>query len=474
MVGKLFERITSYKDSLIERIMTAHDGIVQLRLRQTKALKLRILLIWKHSGARSFLVEKGQDFIHWYASFNLLNSASHGTARILRRAGFHPTAEKVDCSMQEENGINRHVLFRYLMKELFLYFFIAFLFFFMVFFVNQILLLAESVLKQRVPLASVFRLISYSLPMVIAQSAPFATLVGFLMCLGRLATENEVLIFRASGQGYRIILIPVLILGLLISIASFFVNDYLLPVGTLKFNRLKKEIIVSNPAVELESNSIKRTNDKTLVIGQVSKQNVSDLLFFDTDSDGKQRIIIADKSTVQKSTGDGVLMTIDMATPTVITLDSAKKKSYEYVHADEMSLNIFESTFFDTKSNIRPSEMTSYDLSQKIKAMEKLENIKPKELNRYKLEYNKKFSVPFGSIFFAILALPLALLFGKHNGQTIGLIIGLFISVAYWAMMIIGQIFGSRSGLSGFWTMWLPNILIGSSGILFYIKLVRK
>ncbi|MBQ4332042.1 MAG: hypothetical protein IJC31_09410, partial [Spirochaetaceae bacterium] len=48
-------------------------------------------------------------------------------------------------------GTCRHVLITYLIKELLLYFFIAFLFFFMVFFVNQILLMAEDVLKKRVP-----------------------------------------------------------------------------------------------------------------------------------------------------------------------------------------------------------------------------------------------------------------------------------------------------------------------------------
>ena len=46
---------------------------------------------------------------------------------------------------------SRHVLLVYLVRELLLYFFIAFIFFFMVFFVNQILLMAEDVLKKRVP-----------------------------------------------------------------------------------------------------------------------------------------------------------------------------------------------------------------------------------------------------------------------------------------------------------------------------------
>lgn len=91
----------------------------------------------------------------------------------------------------------------------------------MIFFVNQILLLAEDILKKRVPVADVVRLIVYSLPAIIAQSAPFATLVGFLMCLGRIMTENEVLILRASGQNYAVFVIPVLILGLGISVISF-------------------------------------------------------------------------------------------------------------------------------------------------------------------------------------------------------------------------------------------------------------
>ena len=90
------------------------------------------------------------------------------------------------------------------------------------------------------------------------------------------------------------------------------------------------------------------------------------------------------------------------------------------------------------------------------------------------MEYNKKFSMPFGSIFFAFLALPLAFLFGKHNGQTIGLIIGLFICVLYWAMMILGQIFSSRNGLNGFIMMWLPDTVIGIAGVLFYLALKRK
>ena len=141
---------------------------------------------------------------------------------------------------------NSHIMLRYLVKELLLYFLIAFLFFFLVFFCNQILLLVQDILRKHVPLMDVMKLMSYSLPFIIAQSAPFGTLVGFLMCMGRLMTDNEILILRATGTSFFRLSLPVIILGVLISIGSFFVNDYLLPLGTIQYNKLYKQIIFSN------------------------------------------------------------------------------------------------------------------------------------------------------------------------------------------------------------------------------------
>ena len=370
--------------------------------------------------------------------------------------------------------LGNHVLIKYLVKELVLYFTVAFLFFFMIFFVNQILLLAENILKKRVPFGDVAKLITYGLPFIIAQSAPFATLVGFLMCLGRIMTENEALIIRAAGQNYAVFVVPVLALGLLISVLSFFVNDYLLPAGTIRYNKLYRQIIASNPAVEIEPHSIKRLNDATIVIGDVKDGVVSDLVFFDNSSAGKQRIVVAGSSNLVSAKRDGVLMQLNMHDSFVAFIDTAKRADFESLVSSLATLNIFDSSIFGDSYSTSPREMTSYDLGRKIRDMKQSENYTRHILNRYIMEYNKKFSLPFGSIFFAFLALPLAFVFGKHNGQTIGLIVGLLICVVYWAMMILGQIFAARNGIDGFWAMWFPNLVIGGSGMLFYAVLKKR
>ncbi|MDR2897231.1 MAG: LptF/LptG family permease, partial [Spirochaetaceae bacterium] len=339
----------------------------------------------------------------------------------------------------------RHVMFKYLIKELLLYFIVSFIFFFLIFFVNQILLMAEDILKKRVPLGDVTLLIIYALPSVVATAAPFATLVGFLMCIGKLVTDNEILILRALGISFRTIAVPVIIAGIVISVVSFFVNDYLLPMGTLEFNKLYRRIITSNPGLELESNSIRRNENSTLVTGEVKDRAVSSLLFFDTDSDGNQRFIAASDSLVLNSDDPRILMQLSMDNAVIATLNKGNPQSFDYMRTVSTLMNVFSSSFaYGYGSSLNPREMTSFDLQKELTKLE-AEEASPRTINTYRLEYYKKFSIPFGSIFFALLAFPLALIFGKHNGQTVGLIIGLVISVLYWAMLIGGQTFGYRS-----------------------------
>ncbi|MGI5116422.1 LptF/LptG family permease [Treponema sp. SP13] len=372
------------------------------------------------------------------------------------------------------SSLRSHVLTRYLVRELLLYFSVAFLFFFTIFFVNQILLIAENILRQGAPVWDVVKLMTYSLPFIVAQSSPFATLVGFLMCLGRFMSDNEIIIFRASGFSYAHILTPVLVMGFVISIASFFVNDYLLPLGTIRYNRLRRMILSSNPAVALESHSVKRLNTATLVTGDVSDTKVSDLVIIDTGSDGRVRVISAGESELKSVRKEGVLMQLTMTDALSLFLGANSFSDYDRLSSDTVTFNLFESAFFSDGGSTSPREMTSYDLGRALRDMKKNADTDKRTLNNYTLEYNKKFSLPFGSLFFALLALPLAFLFGRQNGQTIGMIVGIIISFLYWTMMILGQYASSRNGFNGFWSMWIPNIVTGAAGAAFYIALKKR
>jgi lipopolysaccharide export system permease protein len=404
-------------------------------------------------------------------------------------------------------------LFFYIIRETLFSFFIAFLFFFFIFFINQLLLMAEEILSKRVPLTQVVLLIYYSLPAIVAMAAPFATLVGVLMAIGKMSSDNEILIILAGGLSYKSVYIPTLLTGLVISLFSFFANDVLLPAGTIEFGKLYRSILLTTPALELQSNSVKRFKDTVIVTGPVQKNTISDLLIFDRTGQGERRIITAEKAELGSQ--NSLSLNLSMSKSFIITLKENIPSDYDYAFSDFLSYSILQKNLTQNIALIGPREMSSTDVYREIQkkeiAQKALIDEKKRELNRqafaleaqlrsgsqglswnqrslstdsfikeennfaesvfdrtlqlYRLEYYKKFSIPFGSLFFIFLALPLGL-GAKKNGQSVGFGMGILIAVAYWGLLISGQTFGVRFGYSPFWAMWLPNGIVCIVGLV--------
>jgi len=109
----------------------------------------------------------------------------------------------------------------YIAREVLLAFAISFLFFFFIFFLNQILLLAEELLKRKAPPEEVLLLLLYSVPAILALTAPFASLLGLLLSVGRLAGDREILAAQAGGIRHFTLFLPALLLGALFTPVLF-------------------------------------------------------------------------------------------------------------------------------------------------------------------------------------------------------------------------------------------------------------
>ncbi|MDR3116008.1 MAG: LptF/LptG family permease [Treponema sp.] len=412
-------------------------------------------------------------------------------------------------------------LFTYIIFEALFSFVVAFLFFFIIFFVNQLLLMAQEILTKKVPFHQVALLVIYSLPQVIALSAPFASLVGTLMTIGRLTSDNEILVMLSSGLSYRNIFMPALAVGLLISILSLIANDILLPAGTVQFYRLYRRILTSTPALELGANSVKRFKDTVIVTGEVNGNAITDVFILDRTSDGERRLIMAKDAELKDAGKEG--LSLDLSEAFVQSSKELSREDYDYASSGFLRYWVPQEDMIQAVSSIGPSQMSSTDVGREIKnkgvnlqgklderynkvliqalALEdslrkgpkneawnrraaNFSNVvtetqaaaalkKDRSLHIYRVEYYKKFSIPFGALSLVFLGIPLGLL-AKKSGQAVGFIFGLIIAVIYWTLLFGGQTMGLRLGYSPFWSMWLPNILAIAIGLYMSILRIRK
>ncbi|MDR2444467.1 MAG: LptF/LptG family permease [Spirochaetaceae bacterium] len=408
-----------------------------------------------------------------------------------------------------------------MLKETLLAFFVSFLFFFIIFFVNQLLLLAQEILSKKVPFQQVALLVMYSIPSVVALSTPYATLLGTLMTIGRMNTDNEILVILSSGLSYKNIFFPTLLVGILVSLVSFAVNDIMLPAGTIEFSKLYRRIMASTPALELEANSVKRFKDTVVITGNVLGRKISDLIILDKTTDGERRVIMAKNAEFIDAGIEG--LRLDMENAFIQSTKESVHNDYDYARSGALRYRIEQDDFIVAVSTIGPREMSSIDVLTEIKKKEDtlnstlfdrynrllgaelaLEDVlrggvnmrnwaqrntlmqnflreyqltsslkTDRVLSVWRLEFYKKFSIPFGSLCFIFLAVPLGLL-AKKSGQTVGFILGIIISVVYWALLLGGQNMGIRLGYSPFWTMWLPNMITFIIGFIMCIQRIRR
>ncbi|QEN06235.1 YjgP/YjgQ family permease [Thiospirochaeta perfilievii] len=407
--------------------------------------------------------------------------------------------------------IRSSIINRYLVKEILFSFLISFLFFFFVFFVNQILYIMGQMLKE-MPFIEVLKLVWYSLPIVIALSFPFGVLVGALMAIGKLSFDNEILACLSSGISYFKIYIPIIFIGIVLSIISFIINDYLQPLGNSKSRKLRRELIQRNPDLILKPFSTKIYKDRVIINGDVnSETGIEDLVIIDRNEDGLNRVIMAEKAKMLDGELQQGLLTLSLNSVFSLSADEHKSSEFEYFTSDSMKYNILFSDMQTTNTSITPEEMRSVDiykgvrrikdkLSSKVKtdilesysikskieeeyntlismksinaqSINRLQNlqrdyikkssskIKSRELLGWQIGLYQKILIPLSCLSFLLLAFPLGLT-NKRSGKMMGFGVGLFITIVYWSLLMGTKIYAYKGVGNTLLIMAIPNIFV--------------
>jgi lipopolysaccharide export system permease protein len=81
-----------------------------------------------------------------------------------------------------------------------------------------------------------------------------------------------------------------------------------------------------------------------------------------------------------------------------------------------------------------------------------------RQINRYGVEINKKFAIPFSCIIFVLLGAPLAIRSGKR-GMTISIGFSILLFLIYYIFLIGGEKLADRRLMEPWLAMWLANIV---------------
>jgi lipopolysaccharide export system permease protein len=310
------------------------------------------------------------------------------------------------------------------------------------------------------------------IPFTTAITIPMGVLFGILMAYGRFSSNSEITAMRANGISIYKIFLPAATFGVIMTIVMFLMVNYYVPESNFRYISLRKSVAYSNPGIMLENRVFSRIpNTKkrisTLNVSEDGQLMDSVFIYEMDDKNQKIKITYADKGEWFDNSLNSPLIKLRLTNGRILDLDYDNFKEIQFLKYDTIDMNII--TQIKEVNHKRKSlrELSWKEVADKIK--QRIKN-KQQVSSIYYVEFHKKFSIPIACLVFVVIGVPLAVSFHR-SGKGVSFVSAIIIIFVYYIFLNIGEMLGTKNFIPPQLSMWLPNIIILTIGlILFYRK----
>lgn len=356
------------------------------------------------------------------------------------------------------------ILDRYLAQEMVGPFMFAFLAFLLFWALNIFFLAADYIINQHAPIFLVLRFVIFRIPQAIPMAFPFACLFSGLLAMGRVMGDNEVTAMRTSGiPVWRIALTP-LIFGFAMFVIAYAMNEWVAPASVDLSTRTFYQIIYHTDALPVEPQFFRKDPDtgNVFYVTQVLPDNktMQGVQIFKPARFGPWTETLQAKTAIVKDSALALRDVIDTRFNAEGYVTSQQK-----VKEVLIGLPLAETAAqFMSSVNSDPWSMSSKNLSQQVNALQ-TQGVGGSALGTLQISLANKLAWPFACFIGMVLAVPLAMRFGKR-GRTLGIAMAILAFFAYYLMTSAAAAFGRNNQINPFLAAWLPNLIMGTTGFV--------
>lgn len=327
-------------------------------------------------------------------------------------------------------------------------------------------------IDNNVPFSLVVSYYGYTIPWFINIGLPMATLIATVFSIGLMVKRNEWTAMKSTGISLYRIAIPLISLGILLSLMSFEFDDKLVSWGNEHRYDIEREYMKKRSKRSIKK--IKKSltdvflqkNEKTHIA--LSRYNVGE-----TSAKGIT-VVELEQDVIQRRLDAKKMIWTDSLSAWKITNFSVRQFNSE---GKEVKVILSEQ---DTLMNLN---FTPEDITQQFKSPEELnfseltrriELLKENGVQTTHWEVTRHFKIAFAftNMIVILFGLPLVVLKQK-GGLSFGAGMSVFVIFAYYAFIKFGQSLGFKEMLDPLLSAWIGNIVFCIGGILLLLS-VRK
>lgn len=143
---------------------------------------------------------------------------------------------------------------RYFYSQLLVNYMIGVSFFSSIIMINELYYIIRYYFEQNVPLFHVLSMMGALLPFLVSFSVPFGVLPAYLLLMGQLSQDSEIVAMRACGISQFRIMLPGIIFGIGIMIFAYNFKNHIETSSNAYYLQLKGKVLSQKPVVQLLDN----------------------------------------------------------------------------------------------------------------------------------------------------------------------------------------------------------------------------
>ena len=353
------------------------------------------------------------------------------------------------------------ILDRYLLAELGQTFGFGLSAFALILAATQILAIGRMVSDQHAPLWAAIEVFLWDLPYIVSLTIPMALLLGTLLAIQRLSGESEITAMKAGGITFLRIVAPLLVAGLVMSFATLFLQEDIVPFANGQVAEIENTVIkhVSAFGRDLSDTTPLPGGgvQKTFATGYDGHaQALLNVTMIQYDAKSQPTMIafadraefLADKWVMQNVSTYRFEPSGD--------LTSAPRQPSMDVEIAEKPADIA-----NRMANGDPQQMSRAALANSIRSGQ----LDDTQVAKYTTTYWEKLAQPFACFVFVLIAVPFGLRNQRGGGNTslgFGLAVAI-VFVYYVAATVFSYVGEALIGMAFVWA-WMPNIIFTAIG----------
>lgn len=359
-------------------------------------------------------------------------------------------------------------VFRYIFKEILPYFLLTLLVATAIIFAQEVGRFSELFIKRNVPPELVRTLLLAVLTRILIITLPISLLMGILLGLTRMSSDNEIVSLLASGLSRAQLLIPLLSLALPMSLLMGWFTLVEFPRSATRFREIRSQLIIQGIRTQVSPHVFDtRFVDRVLYIHSINR--ATDLwegIFLVSLESGRPILLTGRQGLLELGDGpessklhlfDGVAHRIE-----------PDQNGHEVYHLEGFSSyhvrfdpQTREAARFQLEIQRRPEPLNE-------KTINELLNTSKREHKTYikaHVEAGRRLALPFVCLVFPPIGLALGVI-RKPTGRPAGFVLGMALASAYYLLLFAAEKLARGHLLPPLLAMWLPNLIFAVLALL--------